>query len=64
MSQVNNLAGEEAVGHAVVLAYMLCTRDTSKYAKPEVDPPTLPPLYLLLFFSSVFTFSLCLLLTQ
>ena len=39
MSQVNSLAGEEAVGHAVVS----CTvRDDGKYAKPEVDPPTPP----------------------
>lgn len=38
MNQVNSLAGEEAVGHAVVLAYVQCIRDTSKYAKPEVDP--------------------------
>lgn len=38
VSQVNNLAGEEAVGHAAVLAYVLCIRDAGKYAKPEVDP--------------------------
>lgn len=38
MSQVNSLAGEQAVGHAAVLAYMLCIRDAGKYAKPEVDP--------------------------
>ena len=37
VSQVNNLAGEEAVERAMVLAYVPCFRDTSKYAKPEVD---------------------------
>lgn len=26
--QVNDLAGEEAVGHGEVLAYVLCIRDT------------------------------------
>ncbi|CAB1424336.1 unnamed protein product [Pleuronectes platessa] len=36
VSQVNNLAGEEAVDRAMVLAYVPCFRDTSEYAKPEV----------------------------
>ncbi|KAG7228283.1 hypothetical protein INR49_009144 [Caranx melampygus] len=37
-NQMNNLAGEEAVGHVVALAHTLGVTDTSKYAKPEVDP--------------------------
>lgn len=58
VSQANNLAGEEAVGHAVVLAYVLCIKDAGKYAKPEVDPPsiTTSTTVLSLSHTSVFTF--------
>lgn len=39
VSQVNDLAGEEAVGHGVAPAYVPCIRNTGRYAKPEVGPP-------------------------
>lgn len=66
MGRAMGVAGEEAVGHGVVLAYILCIRDAGKYAKPEVDlttSPPPPPFYhshtlLSLYFSCIFSRSL------
>lgn len=51
---MNSQAGEEAVGHATVLAYV---SDTDKYAKPEVDPLHYHLSTTLLFYIILFLFT-------